>query len=241
VAVSEASARERAFITIFPAYGYELRLGQDLSMVLEWLQNYVAAPSERIGRPGPVCPFVPAALSDNAIRFGFYYGVDGTDPDEVRSLLIDELREFNRTAAPPNRAGTSLSSLVIVLPDTASPGWATMDAVYEDLKEFAVTSGLMVGQFHPDCDERAVRNPAFPVSKSPVGLFAARRMAPHDVLFLHSDPRWFCVYQERFGEHFSRGKVRDPLMRELYWNATRAFEASAGAGELLPVAEQFAP
>jgi hypothetical protein len=40
----------------------------------------------------------------------------------------------------------------------------------------------------------------------PLGLFAARRMAPHDVLFLHRDPRWFELYRERFGGHFNRGK-----------------------------------
>lgn len=230
--MTEALARDRAFITVFPAYGYERRLGQDMTTLLSWLRDYVGAPSPRIGRRGPVCPFVPAALGDSAVRFSFYYGIDGAggdDPARIRSLLRDELREFDAVAAPPGRAGTSLASLIVALPDTVRAGWAIMDEVYGDIKEFAVARGLMVGQFHPACDERAVRNPGFPVSRSPVGLFAARRMAPHDVLFLHGDPRWFAVYQERFGAHFDRGKVRDPLMRDLYWNASRAFAASGGS------------
>lgn len=235
--MAESLAGDRAFITVFPAYGHELRLGQDLSSVLHWLRDYVSEPSPDIGRAGPVCPFVPSALRDNAVRFSFYYGIDGRNRDELRSLLIDELSEFDKTAAPPNRAGTSLASLVVVLPDTGRDGWSIMDEVYGDLKEFAVGHALMVGQFHPICDERAVRNPAFPVSRSPVGLFAARRMAPHDILFLHSDPQWFGVYQERFGAHFRRGKIRDPLMRELYAQATRTFDGANAAAVLQSVLE----
>jgi heptaprenyl diphosphate synthase len=223
VSVADSLAGDRAFITVFPAYGKELRLGQDLSTVLGWLREYVSEPSSQIGRTGPICPFVPSALRDNAVRFSFYYGIDGSNPADVRELLIDELREFDSTAAPASRAGTSLASLLVVLPDTGRDGWAVMDEVYGDLKEFAVGHALMVGQFHPICAEPAVRNPAFPVSRSPVGLFAARRMAPHDILFLHADPQWFGVYQERFGEHFRRGKVRDPFMRQLYAEASGAF------------------
>jgi hypothetical protein len=237
VSVGGSLAGDRAFITVFPAYGMELRLGQDLSTVLGWLREYVSEPSPHIGRTGPVCPFVPSALRDNAVRFSFYYGIDGGNPAEIRELLIDELREFDKTAAPPGRAGTSLASLLVVLPDTDRDGWRIMDEIYGDLKEFAVGHALMVGQFHPMCDEPAVRNPAFPVSRSPVGLFAARRMAPHDILFLHDDPQWFGVYQERFGEHFRRGKVRDPLMRQLYAEASRALDGSDAAAVLQSVLE----
>lgn len=227
--MADYSGRDRDLLTVFPASGYESRLDDDLSTVLHWLRSYVSEPSPHLGRHGPVCPFVPAALGDSEIRFSFHYEVDGHDRGRIRSLLVDELHTFDAVAAPPNRAGTSLASLLVVLPDTGEAGWAAMDEVYEDLKEFAVGRGLMVGQFHPVCDERAVRSPAFPVSRSPIGLFAARRMAPHDVLFLHGDRRWFEVYQERFGAHFARGKVRDPLMRELYRSAVRAFDGGSSA------------
>lgn len=217
------SLHDRALITVSPSSGYELRLGQDLLTVSTWLADYVSQPLPQVGRVGPVCPFVPSALSDRAVRYHFHYQVDGSDPDQIRSLVVDELREFDATAELPGRAGTSLASLLVVLPDTRPTGWNTMDVVYPDLKDFAVGNGLMIGQFHPTCDERAVRNPMFPVSRSPIGLFAARRMAPHDVLFLHGEGRWFDQYQARFGEHFRRGKVRDPLMVELYSSALRKF------------------
>jgi heptaprenyl diphosphate synthase len=225
-----------AQITVFPDHGNDERLSRDLSTVVHWLHRYVSEPLPHIGRSGPVCPFVPAALSDDAVRFSFHYGVDGRHPDQLITLLDKELDTFDRTAPPVGRAGTSLASLIIALPDTGQDGWVIMDEIYERLKEIAVGRGLMVGQFHPACDERAVRNPGFRVSRAPIGLFAVRRMAPHDVLFLHGDARWFGVYRERFGTHFSRGKVRDPLMRELYRNAQTPlcpaiFEDASSAGE----------
>lgn len=106
------------------------------------------------------------------------------------------------------------------MPRMGRAGWERLDAVYyADLKDFAVESGLMVGQFHPRCDERAVRNPDFKVSVAPVALLAMRHMAPHDILFLHPSGRWFKQYDLRFGPHFERGRIRDPLLLSLYSEA----------------------
>jgi heptaprenyl diphosphate synthase len=98
-------------------------------------------------------------------------------------------------------------------------GWDCLDAVYAYLKDFAVESGLMIGQFHPRCDERAVRNPDFAVSVAPVAMLAIRHMAPHDILFLHHSGQWFKEYDLRFGSHFERGRIRDPLLLSLYREA----------------------
>nr|WP_258534356.1 hypothetical protein [Streptomyces sp. PT12] len=37
-----------------------------------------------------------------------------------------------------------------------------------ELKPELVALGVMVGQFHEHCAEPAARNPAFPVSRSPI-------------------------------------------------------------------------
>lgn len=218
-------ARHRETTTVHAPDGREERLDEDLATVVRWLREYVGKPSPDIGRTGPVCPFVPPALDDNAMRFSFHYQQDCLDTGRLRDLLVEELRHFDETAALPGKAGTSLASLLVVFPDAGAPGWAAIDEVYPAMKEFAVDNGLMVGQFHPNCDERAVRNPLFPVSRSPIGLLAVRRLAPHDVLFLHSDKRWFDVYEQRFGAHLRAGKVRDALMQELHANALERFTA----------------
>ena len=102
------------------------------------------------------------------------------------------------------------------MPRMGPEGWERLDAVYAHLKDFAVGLGLMVGQFHPHCDERAVRNPEFRVSVAPVAMLAIRHMAPHDILFLPHSGRWFKEYDSRFRSHYQRGRIRDPLLLSLY-------------------------
>lgn len=201
-------------ITLDPACSGDGRLDHDKSIVLGWLRDYVGASSERIGRPGPICPFVPGALNAGAVRFSFHYGVDACDVDELSRLVSAELREFKATTEPPKSSGVSLHSLLVVLPDAAEEGWRRIDESYGALKDLAVGAGLMIGQFHPACAERAVHNPAFPVSRSPIALYAIRHMAPHDALFLHVERRWFQEYQTRFASHAPRLRTL-PLVHEL--------------------------
>ncbi|OLT19095.1 hypothetical protein BJF79_02375 [Actinomadura sp. CNU-125] len=185
-------------IRVAPERPRDGRLDDDMATVLAWLRDYIGAPSEHLGRQGLVCPFVPAALNAEAIRFSFHYGVDACDVDELQRLVSAELRDFKAATEPPKRSGVSLHSLLVVLPDAAEEGWRRIDESYDALKNLAVDAELMIGQFHPACAEPAVHNPAFRVSRSPIALYAVRHMAPHDSLFLHAERRWFEKYRARF-------------------------------------------
>ena len=102
-----------------------------------------------------------------------------------------------------------------------TPRGTTLDEAHARLKNIAVEGGAMIGQFHPACDERSVRNDGFRVSRSPLPLLAVRHMAAHDILFLHEHPHWFAAYRERFGAQFAEGRIREPLMLGLYAAAER--------------------
>lgn len=202
----------------------EGRLNRDMATVLGWLRDYVGAPSERIGRAGPICPFVPVALSADAIRFSFHYGVDACDVGELRRLVCDELSEFKASTEPPKSSGISVDCLLVVLPDAAEEGWRRIDESHGALKDAAVGAGLMIGQFHPACAEPAARNHAFPVSRSPIALYAVRHMAPHDAIFLHAERDWFEEYRTRFASHASRLQT-DPFIQEIYQRAQARYGA----------------
>ena len=116
------------------------------------------------------------------------------------------------------------------MPRMGPEGWERLDTVYEHLKDFAVESGLMIGQFHPNCDERAFRNPGFRVSVAPVAMLAIRHMAPHDILFLHDSEQWFREYDSRFRSHFQRGRIRDSLLLSLYRRARDRFHEPGATG-----------
>ncbi|WP_369145030.1 DUF6875 domain-containing protein [Streptomyces sp. R44] len=199
----------------------------DLAVVDAWLRDYVGGSHEQLGRTGPVCPFVPPALNDQAVQFHFRYDVDGSTTTGITEALTEELVDFALTMEPQPKSGASLECRLVVMPHTGPDGWQRLDDAYESLKNLAVEAGLMIGQFHPNCDERAVRNTGFRVSVAPIGLLAMRRMAPHDVLFLTGRRDWFEKYDTTFRSHYERGRVRDPLLRELYQAAVDRYELPA--------------
>lgn len=225
----------------------DAEVARDLARVQEWLRSYVSRPEPRIGRSGPICPFIPPALDRDTVEFSLRYDV--ADPTDhagageslgagdaadlgavVRDAVKSELSGFAAAAEPPPSSGTSLRCRIVVFPELGRKGWPALDTVYESLKNTAVAKGLMTGQFHPQCDERAARNPAFRVSVSPVAVYAVRWMAPHDVLFLHERPEWFTAYDRRFRDRYERDRIRDPLLRQVY--------ADAVARHGLPAVEQ---
>jgi heptaprenyl diphosphate synthase len=174
-----------------------------------------------------VCPFIPRALTERAVETRIREDLDGSNETELDRELRSEISDFGAARRPPHNSGVLLESRLIVMPRMGPAGWDCLDAVYAYLKDFAVESGLMIGQFHPHCDERAVRNPDFAVSVAPVAMLAIRRMAPHDILFLHHSEQWFKEYDRRFGSHFERGRVRDPLLLSLYREACEKHGMSA--------------
>jgi hypothetical protein len=197
----------------------EINSDECRSSVDAWLREYVSVADPRVGRAGPVCPFIPRALTERAVETRIRDDIDGTDESELDRELRSEISDFGAAGRPPHNSGVLLESRLIVMPRMGPAGWDCLDTVYAYLKDFAVESGLMIGQFHPRCDERAVRNPDFAVSVAPVAMLAIRHMAPHDILFLHHSGKWFKEYDLRFGSHFERGRIRDPLLLSLYRKA----------------------
>ncbi|WP_405591109.1 DUF6875 domain-containing protein [Streptomyces sp. NBC_01190] len=209
-------ARIHEDVRVAPPHGYEDRVRAELPLVVDWLHEYVSRPHPGLNRKGPVCPFVPAAMKSSAVRYHFRYEITGQDRAELAGVLLRRLDAFS---GAPSGSDRTLDTHLVVLPDLSETGWTALDRAHADLKDAAVERGLMIGQFHPACDERSARNAAFRVSRAPIPLLAIRRMAPHDVLFLHHDPRWFAHYRKRFAADYETGLITDRLMRTLYARA----------------------
>jgi len=196
---------------------YTPRLRRDAATIATWLRTTISRPEPRLGRRGPICPYMPAALDTEAVTLRFHYGKSGENRRLLLKVLQRELGLFaHDTPLREDSLAVDLRSVLVVLPDTTAAGWAVMDDLHGDLKNVAVRSGLMIGQFHPSCDERAVHNSGFAVSRAPLGLFAIRRMAPHDLVFLHQHPVWFAAYQRRFDRAWRDGRLRDRQLRDVY-------------------------
>lgn len=195
-------------------------------IVDRWLREYVSRPHPELGRPGAVCPFVEPALRAGTVLMGEWTGLSQADHDAVREVVRSLVVTFEETRWP--HANATMHTLLAVLPDLPEPLWFLLDDVQAEVKADLAGRGLMLGQFHPACPEPAARNPRFAVSRSPVPLLALRRMALHDVLFLHQDRRFFAAYRVRFGERYERGTVSDPAFRAAYRRGVADFGSPVG-------------
>jgi heptaprenyl diphosphate synthase len=204
----------------------ETDFDEHLRLVNEWLHEYVSMSDRRIGRSGPVCPFMPRALKQLAVETRIRPEIDGACEQELIDALRAEISDFGKFGRPNSNSGVVLDSRVIVMPTMNATGWRNLDTSYGHLKRAAVESGKMVGIFHPECDDRAVRNDDFRVSIAPVAMLAIRYMAPHDILFLGNSIEWFKEYDSRFGERFENNRVRDSLLLDLYGKAREQYGSS---------------
>jgi heptaprenyl diphosphate synthase len=184
-----------------------------------WLAEYITTPHPELGRNGPVCPFVKASLqADSIITFSRQW-LGGFELDAMVRIIKDGMKLFHSLHWPSRNA--TLHGLVVVFNDLSREGWWLIDEGHRATKDIAVAHGLMIGQFHPECDAPAVHNPVFPVNRGPFPMIAYRNMAFHDILFLHSNPNWFAHYRRRFGHYYSKAAKLDPLFVRLYESASR--------------------
>lgn len=197
---------------------------RDMRRLLTWLDGFISAPHPDLGRSGDVCPFVRASRQRRQLFLALRYDVDGGSGDGVVRAVREEVERFvARFPLPRGARGPVTTTWVAAFPAIPDQRWEVVDECYPALKDEVVAEGMMIGQFHPRCAEPAVRNEGFPVSRSPLPLYALRWMAVHDILFLRGRENWFQQYRSRFGALHDNGRVADPLLRECYEEALSAY------------------
>lgn len=201
-----------------PINALTVELEETSAAVESWLGSYIRQPHSQIGRVGPVCPFVEPSQRAGALLTRIR--LVGATPSlplitEIVRCSLDEFKEIKWKASNPN-----LRALLVVLPDLPSRYYSLLDEAHAAVKSESVHQGIMIGQFHGHCQEKAARNPYFEVSKSPVPVLAVRSMAVHDVLFLADKKEWFEEYVARFGARYKNApNGLDPTLYELYRKA----------------------
>lgn len=169
-----------------------------MAVVDEWIRTEVARPDARLQRPGPQCPFVPPALSADALYYCAIRVARAVDVDaavrELASTIFQSLVE--RHAQRPD-----LVALVLVFPRMPPPEAAAMVHLHHTvMKSFVVERGQMLGEFTPDHYLPARWNPALNVGWAPAPVLALRNMVRSDHRFLvDGNDEWKAAYEERFG------------------------------------------
>jgi hypothetical protein len=170
--------------------------------VLDWLTTFIARPHPELGRDGPICPMVAPALRRDLIRLvtACAAGHDAAAACEIGPALADLFTaladevEFGRSGA--------LLAIFRDLPQTGAAGF--IDGGHRRMRMDFVARGLMLGEFHPASSIGSVHQPAFPVMRSPVPMYAVRTIHPHDLIFLDrpgTPPQQRAAYLEHYLTH----------------------------------------
>ncbi|MFI8850452.1 DUF6875 domain-containing protein [Streptomyces sp. 891-h] len=192
-----------------------------------WFEDFLCRPHGQLGRDGHVCPFVGPAIEAGTLRVAQWEVGPEPSVEDLVALVHRMVDTFQETEwATRNR---TLHAFVVVLGGLDATALPLLDEAHRRVKHELVARYLMLGQFHPACEERAARNPGLRVSRAPVPLFALRHMAFHDVLFLDGDEEWFGAYHARFGRRYASVTMPDPLFADRYARACAKWPARCEA------------
>lgn len=170
-----------------------------LRTVADWIRSYVVRPHKDLGRAGPVCPFVPAALERRTLWLAPEHAAD-LSASAVAELMDGHKRRFLEVA--PADGDDANKVLVVVFTDLpADRASGVFDGVLEQL---AVPSyaedGIVFGPFYEGNEGTALRNSSFRPFQSPVPFLFVRYTVIGDWRFFLDKEDWLNLWARRFGE-----------------------------------------
>ena len=182
-------------------------------LVLWWAENFLTNPHKDLGRAGPVCPFAGPSLE----RRLFWMTAIAGDQSDLRALEQTVLgyRDWFEELTVEPADDALYKTILILLPDVPNESCrAIIDATQKKLKPDFLKDHLMIGQFHPLCEEPGVQNPAFRPLKSPVPMLVIRSMTSGDIVFMKDDdgeynPNFLNTYLSTFGRGLPNVLIKD--------------------------------
>lgn len=181
--------------------------------LLTWGCEFLNMPHPDLGRDGPVCPFTKSSM--NKELFLVATPQSGSDI-EAACVTVLEFRDwYDELVLEIDPADRNFLSFVIPLPDFDAVDPAPLDALQGKLKDDFVRDGLMIGQFHPFCEQPGLWNNDFHPLRSPVPLLAIRIMVMYDLPFLIEEQRHLDAYLANFAKEIPP-RVRTQLVSRMF-------------------------
>lgn len=181
---------------------------EQAAAVVRWAREYLARPHPRMGRKGPICPFVQRTIDLGCFQTRIRDDVDGASLVRLRRIVLDEVAAFERRC-PITDPRAEFTSLLLVFPQLADARLHLLDRVHDEFKTHLMRRDLMFSPFHPRSTKPSIVNPDFEVFQAPFPAFAVRYMDVRDIAFLGTNRRAFLHYRARFAPLFAQGKVSD--------------------------------
>lgn len=159
-----------------------------LRAVADWIGSYVIKPHEELGRPGPVCPFVPGALERKTLWRAPEQIADRDVPAVVE--FVSGYQRLFLDAQPTHGDDPKYKVIVVVVfTDLAAdrPPGVFDDVLAQLAAPSYVEDGIVFGPFYPGQEGTAIYNPSFRPFRSPVPFLFVREGVVSDWKFLLDD------------------------------------------------------
>ena len=190
-----------------------------LHAVADWIKAFVARPHKDLGRPGPVCPFVPGALERRILWLAPEQIADRSVPAVVE-LMSGYTRRF-LDAQPTDGDDAQYKAIVVVFTDL--PADRAQGLFGDVLEQLAVPSyaegGIVFGPFYDGNEGTALYNSSFRPFQSPVPFLFVRHTVISDWKFFLDNEDLLNLWARRFGESAVHALADE--LRRLPWREGR--------------------
>lgn len=173
---------------------------QIIDQVLDWVENYLCRSHPRLGRKGPVCPYVGTSLEKRLFFFSVLAGI-GDDVGIIKKTALDFRDRFE--AMEPRRGEDAQFKTILMIFPAISKGKAPklIDRAQVELAPQFAPRGLMIGEFHAGPPQKpGLWNPSFRPLFCPVSMLVIRHMVSTDLLFLKGEKLLLKAYFKNFGD-----------------------------------------
>ena len=190
-----------------------------LHAVADWIKAFVAMPHKDLGRGGPVCPFVPAALERKVLWLAPERIAGRSVSDVVQ--LINDYKKRLLDAQPVDGDDANYKVIVVVFTDLSAD---RAQGLFDDvLKQLAVRSyvddGILFGPFYEGNKGTAIYNSGLRPFQSPAPFLFVRHGVISDWKFFLNNEEWLRLWARRYGESAVQALAGE--LRDLPWNARR--------------------
>ncbi|WP_299494170.1 DUF6875 domain-containing protein [uncultured Shewanella sp.] len=173
---------------------YIEKITEHLIQAEQWLKQYLARPHVSLGRKGPVCPFVPAALNKRKALVSYLLYDTSTQDREIESMLL-AYGEYFRSLPESH-----LNTIVIVMvnkEEGEALGAGIVERVQRALKSEFMSYDTMIGQFYSKCPITGLHNDDFYPFDSQLPMIGIRHIMPQDLVFVSDDSEHTKIYLEK--------------------------------------------
>lgn len=184
-----------------------------LHTVVDWAEEYLCKAHPELGRKGPVCPYVEAAMRRGLFYLTVMRGEDFLQAQVER--LIVRYRDWFLDLEPRDGPDAGLKTILVLFPDLPQELVPSLiDFTQERLKRHYVDHRLMIGEFHAGPPDKAgLWNPDFRPLRAPLPMLVIRHMVPTDFAFLKGDRQYMEAYL-RIYRHEIPAHIRDAVRAE---------------------------